>query len=95
VGGVVGGAVGAVTCGINGLLGIKERPRFKQYVIEQNPASFRYDEPVAVGVVLPSDGAQYYEVPAEYGHVTYRYTVVNDEVVLVDPSTRQIVQIVQ
>ena len=95
VGGVVGGAVGAVTGGVNGLLGIKERPRFKQYVVEQHPASFRYDEPVAVGVVLPTDGIQYYEVPAEYGHVTYRYTVVNDEVVLVDPRTRRIVQIVR
>ena len=95
VGGLVGGAVGAVTGGINGLIGIKERPRFKQYVIEQHPASFRYDEPVAVGVVLPTDGIQYYEVPAEYGHVTYRYTVVNDEVVLVDPRTRRIVQIVR
>jgi hypothetical protein len=95
VGGVVGGAVGAVTGGINGLIGIKEKPRFKQYVIEQHPQSFRYDDPVAVGSVLPSGGVQYYEVPAEYGHVNYRYAVVNDEVVLVDPSTRQIVQIVQ
>jgi hypothetical protein len=95
VGGVVGGAVGAVTGGINGLLGIKERPRFKQYVIKQHPRSFTYDEPVTVGAVLPPDGIEYYEVPAQYGHVTYRYTVVNDEVVLVDPGTRRIVQIVQ
>ncbi|MGN8117107.1 DUF1236 domain-containing protein [Labrys sp. 22185] len=95
VGGVVGGAVGAVTGGINGLIGIKERPRFKKYVIEQHPRVFRYDQPVAVGTVLPSDGVEYYEVPAEYGHISYRYAYVNDEVVLVDPGTRRIVQIVQ
>jgi hypothetical protein len=85
----------AITGGIDGLIGIKEMPRFKQYVIEQHPQTFRYQDQVAVGVVLPPDGAQYYEVPPEYGHVTYRYAVVNDEVVLVDPSTRRIVQTVQ
>jgi len=95
VGGVVGGAVGAITGGINGLIGIKEKPRFKQYVIEQQPQVYRYDQPVAVGAVLPAEGIQYYEVPAEYGHVTYRYAYVNDEVVLVDPGTHRIVQVVQ
>jgi hypothetical protein len=95
VGGVVGGAVGAVTGGINGLIGIKERPRFKKYVIEQHPRVFTYDQPVAVGTVLPSEGVEYYEVPAEYGPISYRYAYVNDEVVLVDPGTRRIVQIVQ
>ncbi|GLS20955.1 hypothetical protein GCM10007874_39720 [Labrys miyagiensis] len=95
VGGVVGGAVGAVTGGINGLIGIKERPRFKQYVIEQHPQVFHYKKPVAVGAVLPAEGVQYYAVPAEYGHVTYQYADVNGEVVLVEPSTRRIVQIIQ
>jgi Protein of unknown function (DUF1236) len=94
VGAVVGGTVGAVTGGINGLVGIKERPRFRQYVIEQHRPSFRYEDPVAVGTVLPDDGVQYYQVPAEYGSVPYRYTVVNDEVVLVDPGTRRIVEVV-
>ena len=94
VGGVVGGTVGAVTGGINGLIGIKERPRFKKYVVEQHPQVFKYDQPVVVGTVLPPEGVEYYEVPAEYGRVTYRYAYVNDEVVLVDPGTRRIVQIV-
>ena len=85
----------AITGGIDGLVGIKEMPRFKQYVIEQHPQTFRYQDQVAVGVVLPPDGTQYYEVPPEYRHVTYGYAVVNDEVVLVDPSTRRIVQTVQ
>lgn len=93
VGAVVGGTVGAVTGGINGLMGIKQRPRFHQYVIEQHRPSFRYQEPVAVGTVLPGEGVQYYDVPAEYGDVQYRYTVVNDEVVLVDPGTRRIVEV--
>lgn len=94
VGAVIGGTVGAVTGGINGLIGIKEKPRFRQYVIEQHRPSFRYVDPVAVGTVLPDEGIEYYDVPSEYGEVDYRYTVVNDEVVLVDPGTRRVVQIV-
>ena len=95
VGAIVGGAVGAVTGGVNGLVGIKEKPRFRQYVLQQHRPSFRYDDPVTVGVVLPADGIEYYQVPAEYGAVRYRYTIVNDQVVLVDPGTRKVVEIVQ
>jgi len=95
VGGVVGGAVGAVTGGINGLLGIDQRPRFREYVIRKHPASYHYSERVAVGTVLPGEGVEYYEVPREYAATKYRYTVVNDEVVLVDPGTHRIVQVVE
>jgi hypothetical protein len=95
VGAVVGGAVGAVTGGINGLLGIDQRPKFREYVVTEHRPSYRYDESVEVGAVLPDEGVQYYEVPPEYGVTRYRYTVVNDEVVLVDPATRRVVQIVQ
>jgi len=34
------------------------------------------------------------EVPREYGVTRYRYTVVNDRTVLVDPSTHRIVQVI-
>jgi len=34
------------------------------------------------------------EVPREYGVTRYRYTVVNDRSVLVDPSTHRIVQVI-
>jgi hypothetical protein len=33
-------------------------------------------------------------VPREYGVTNYRYTVVNDRPVLVDPSTHRIVQVI-
>jgi Protein of unknown function (DUF1236) len=95
IGAVVGGAVGAVTGGVNGLIGIEQRPRFREYVIAQHRPSFKYQHDVAVGVVLPAHGVEYYEVPSEYGASQYRYTVVDDQVVLVDPTTRRIVEIVQ
>ena len=54
-----------------------------------------YQEEVRVGAVLPSSGVTYYEVPAEYGVRDYRYTVVNDRRVLVDPRTHRVIQIVE
>jgi hypothetical protein len=64
-------------------------------VVQQNVPSYRYTEEVRVGATLPSSGVTYYEVPAEYGVKGYRYTVVNETPVLVDPGTRRIVQIVR
>jgi hypothetical protein len=95
VGGPVGAAVGGVTGAIVGGLADAQEPRFRQYVTTQNVPSYRYADEVRVGAVLPSSGVRYYEVPAEYGVRNYRYTVVNDRVVLVDPGTRRIVQIVE
>jgi hypothetical protein len=94
VGGVVGGAVGGAVGAATGLLGIDEGPRFRQYIQREHRRSFRYDEPVRVGAVLPED-VEYYNVPPEYGVTHYRYTVVDDEPVLVDPRTRRIVQIIR
>lgn len=94
VGGVVGGAVGAATGAVAGLLGVDERPRFRQYVVREGRPSYTYSEQVRVGAVLPSSGVTYYEVPAEYGVSGYRYTVVNDRPVLVEPGSRRIVEVI-
>ena len=93
VGAVVGGVIGGVVGGITGVLGVDERPRFRQYVVEQRRPSYQYREDVRVGAVLPEEGVTYYEVPQEYGARDYRYTVVNNRTVLVDPRTHQIVEI--
>ena len=70
-------------------------PRFKEYVITQRPTSFTYAQPLTVGMVLPQQGVVYREVPAEYGVSGYRYTVVNDRAVLVEPNSRRVVQIIE
>jgi Protein of unknown function (DUF1236) len=93
-GAVVGGTVGAVAGTIGGILGVEDRPRFREYVIRERHPSYRYDNDFRVGAMLPDSGVIYYDVPAEY-HVTgYRYTYVNDHAVLVDPRTHRIVQII-
>jgi hypothetical protein len=72
------------------------RPRFNEYVVQERVPSYTYDEDVVVGAELPSAGVTYYEVPSQY-HVAprYRYTVVNKRPVIVDPSTRRIVEVVE
>jgi hypothetical protein len=92
--GVAAGArVGGVAGGVGGLLGIDQRPRYREYVVHEHPPSYRYSEDVRAGAILPPDGVQYYEVPPEYGVTTYRYAIVNDRTV-VDPNTHRIVQII-
>ena len=94
LGAVVGGTVGAVTGTVGGILGVEDRPRFREYVVRERHPSYRYDSDFRVGAVLPESGVTYYDVPADY-HVTgYRYTYVNDHAVLVDPRTHRIVQII-
>jgi hypothetical protein len=88
---VVGAGVGAVVGG----LAADQQPQFRQYVVTRNVPSYRYQEEVRVGSVLPQSGVTYYEVPAQYGVRDYRYTVVNDRVVLVDPRSHRVVQVIQ
>jgi hypothetical protein len=94
VGAVVGGAVGAVTGTIGGILGIGDRPRFHEYVVQQRHPSYPYSGELRVGAILPPDGPTYYDIPGEYHVRGYRYAYVNDHAVLVDPRSRQIVQII-
>lgn len=95
VGGPVGAAVGGVTGAIVGGIVGDQQPKFREYVVTQNVPSYRYQEEVRVGAVLPESGVTFYEVPNEYGVKNYRYTVVNNTPVLVEPGTRRIVQIVR
>jgi hypothetical protein len=96
VGAVVGGVVGGVTGGVAGVLGVDERPRFREYVVREHVPSYRYAEPLRPGVVLPEEGVRYYDVPAEYGRAHgYRYTVVNEHPVLVEPRTRRVIEVIE
>ena len=104
VGGAVGGAivagpVGAVVGGVGGAIvgGIADdrRSGFRTYVVKEKRTSYKYDRDVVIGAELPSSGVTYYEVPAEYGVKNYRYTVVNDRAVLVDPGSHRIVQVIE
>jgi Protein of unknown function (DUF1236)/Glycine-zipper domain len=94
VGGPVGAAVGAGVGAVAGGISDANRPRFHEYVVQEHPQSYRYDGDVRVGVMLPRDRVSYHEVPREYGTTQYRYTVVNDRTVLVEPGSGRVVQII-
>lgn len=101
VGGAVGAGVGAATGAVNtatgivgGIFGVPEdRPRFHDYVVHHHHRPFAYQGDVVVGTRLPR-GAVLYPVPRDY-HVArgYRYATVNDRVVIVNPRTREIVDV--
>ena len=74
---------------------IDDSTRFRAYVMEQDVPSYSYRQEVAVGSVLPNRGVVYRQVPNEFGAQGYRYTVVNDQAVVVEPRSRRIVQIIQ
>ena len=93
IGAIVGGAVGAATGTVGGILGVDDRPRFRQYVTRERRSSYAYDGDVRVGTVLPGAGVSYYDVPDEYNARGSRYTIVNDRPVLVDRS-RRIVEVI-
>ena len=102
-GGAVGGAVGAVVgaplgaaAGIVGGLTGAMAPRFHHYVVEQDVPSYTWEghPHVVVGEVLPAEGVTLYPVPPQYGVTRYQYTVVDNTPVLVDPSTRRVVEVV-
>jgi hypothetical protein len=96
VGGVVGGAAGGVAGAVGGLLGVNEVPRFRDYVIHEHRSVYVPGVAPQVGMVLPPAGINYYAVPAEFRVAPrYRYAIVNDYVVLVDPETREVVQVIE
>ena len=94
VGGAVGGIVGGVTGAVGGILGVDQRPRFREHVVQERRPSYTYREEVRIGTELPSSGVTYYEVPTEYGVRDYRYTVVNNRTVLVDPRSHRVVEVI-
>ena len=66
VGAVVGGAIGAVAGTVGGILGVEDRPRFREYVVHERLPSYRYNGEFLVGAVLPESGVTYYDIPGEY-----------------------------
>ena len=94
VGAIVGGAVGAAAGTVGGILGVDDRPRFREYVVRERHPSYAYRGDVRAGVVLPEAGIEYYEIPSEYRvPAGYRYTVVNGQPVLIEYRTRRIVEV--
>ncbi len=72
------------------LLDIEIGPKEREYIVKEG-RSVTYQGDVVVGAELPSD-IEFYEVPSV---TTYRYAVVNNRRVIVEPKTRKIIKIVE
>lgn len=96
VGGPVGAAVGGVAgAAVGGALTAEEYTRVRTYLAAERRPSVWVTEQVAVGQSAPLR-ARLYPVPASVGlRNTYSYTIVNDRTVLVDPRTREIVEVIE
>jgi uncharacterized protein YcfJ len=98
-GAVIGGPVGAAVGGVagaaaGGVLTADESTRVRTYVVSQRRPSMRVRDEIVVGQPLPSR-VRMYPLPENVGlRNSYGYTVVNDRTVLVDPQTRQVVEVI-
>lgn len=94
VGGAVGGPPGAIVGGaIGGAVGMAAEPpgEVVTYVQRERAPSVRVEREVVVGEPLPSQ-VELRTVPR---HTEYRYAVVNDRRVIVEPKSRKIIKIVE
>ena len=73
---------------------VDQKPAFLDYVKRQQMRSGLLTSRVSVGDILPDSGVRYYDIPLRYGAPFYRCVVIGDEVVIADPSTGRVVQVV-
>ena len=88
------GTVGVAGPVVGVIIDDEHVPTFRRYVVEERLPSFAVPDRVVIGTTLPEAGVAYYDVPERFGATTYRYTIVNDRTVLVDPRSRRIMQVI-
>jgi hypothetical protein len=89
----VGVQVGPVGAGIT--FAPEQRTRIKEYVVKQRVAPVQVRERIAVGARLPPD-VELRAVPSDWGPTVtkYRYIYSDDNIYLVEPSTREVVHVI-
>jgi hypothetical protein len=73
----------------------EQRTRIKEYVVKEKVRPVTVKERITVGATLPAD-VELATVPADWGPSVskYRYVYHDNHVVLVEPSSRRVVQII-
>ena len=89
----VGVQVGPVGAGVT--FAPEQRTRIREYVVKERVAPVTVQERIAIGARLPAD-VELRTVPSDWGPSVsrYRYIYSNDNVYLVDPSSREIVHVI-
>jgi hypothetical protein len=94
IGGVVGGPPGAIIGGaIGGTVGMAAEPpaEVNSYVVERRIPSVAVEQDIVVGETLP-EAVQLRTIPR---HNEYRYAVVNEKRVIVEPRTRRVIKVIE
>jgi hypothetical protein len=92
--GTAGGALGTATGTVDGVFGQGDG-MFGEQPAHPVVPSFAYNGDLQVGTILPRRTIPLYPVPMGYDvDPALRYTFVNNHEVLVDPRTREVVQII-
>jgi hypothetical protein len=73
----------------------EQRSTIKEYVVKEKIRPHKLQSRVTVGTVLPAD-VELAPVPETWGPTfrSYRYVYTGDDVVLVDPSSRRVVEVI-
>jgi Protein of unknown function (DUF1236) len=73
----------------------EERTRIKEYVVKEKVRPVTIKERVAVGATLPAD-VELAPVPGTWGptFTKYRYVYSDNRVMLVEPDSRRVVQVI-
>ena len=74
----------------------EHRTVIKQHVAKENVSSIAVKEQITVGDTFPSKEVQLRDMPPDLGAAMskYRYVYANDKVVLVEPESRRVMQII-
>ena len=89
----VGVQVGPVGAGIS--FEPEQRTRIKEYVVKERVPAARFSERVTVGGRLPAD-VELRSVPSDWGPSVskYRYVYSDNRVYFVQPSSREVVHVI-
>ena len=73
----------------------EQRTKIKQYVTEKKVKPITVKEKVTVGATLPAD-VELQSVPSDWGPELgrYRYVYSGDDIALVEPSSRKVIQVI-
>lgn len=77
-------------------IGQPEQTKIKEYVVKEKVKPTMIKEKVTVGATLPAD-VELHAAPADWGPTVtkYRYVYTDNHVLLVEPSSRRVVQIIE
>jgi hypothetical protein len=73
----------------------EQRAVIKEYVVKEKVRPYKLQSRVTVGATLPAD-VDLVPVPETWGPAvrSYRYVYTGDDIVLVDPSSRRVVEVI-